>query len=160
MPIMKHEELSMERPKVAMRELVCEVGGGVRAGENRKGWIARVARVAGITPRSVRTAFRGEPMSEVFRAGVEAKLRAAKERLEATTRKQEQAARDELAELQERLARIERHLLATDPDFFQPDAGGHRELLRVAGREGHADQKVASTDGVRHVSTSVNRPGN
>jgi hypothetical protein len=140
MPIMKHEELAMECPKLAARELVCQVGGPVRPDENRTRWFERVARLAGITPRSARALFRGEPMGEVFRTGVEAKLRAAKERLEATTKRQQQAARDELAELQERLARIERHLLATDPDFYQPDANGHRELLRVAGREGHAEK--------------------
>lgn len=43
-----------------MRELVCAVGGPLRPTENRKSWLARVARQAGITARAAKAAFYGE----------------------------------------------------------------------------------------------------
>ena len=109
-----------------MRELVCEIGGFVRPDEGRKGWLRRVARIAGISHRSVRAAFYREPIGEVFAAGIEAKLRAVISRKEA-------AARDELSELKEQLAFIQRRLLALDPNFYGPDVHGIGQILHDAG---------------------------
>lgn len=73
----------MKREKSSMRELVFAVGGIERPGENRKSWLARVARAAGISPRSAAAAFYGELRGEMHRAGVEAKLKAAAGKQEA-----------------------------------------------------------------------------
>lgn len=73
----------MVREKSSMRELVFAVGGIERPGENRKTWLARVARLAGISPRSAAAAFYGELRGEMHCAGVEAKLKAAAGKREA-----------------------------------------------------------------------------
>lgn len=117
----------------SMRELVCAVGGVLQPDEGRKTWLARVARRAGISARSARAAFYGEVRGETHRAGIEAKLRD-------VVRKQEKAARDELAELRERVATMERRLMAIDPDFHQPSADGYREAVSAVGRQDHAEK--------------------
>jgi hypothetical protein len=115
-----------------MRELFASVGGPVGPLENRKGWLRRVARLAGISDRSARAAFYGELRGDMHATGVETKLRAAAERLEAENKKNRKAARDELAELTERVARLERRLVQTDADFFGADISGHRQVLSIA----------------------------
>lgn len=79
---MKCDKASTERK---MRDLVYAVGGEVRSGENRKGWLARVARAAGISPRSASAAYYNELRGDVHRAGVEAKLKAAAGKQEANS---------------------------------------------------------------------------
>jgi hypothetical protein len=47
----------------SMRDLVIAVGGPLRAGENRKAWLARVAGLAGLSERVARAAWHGETQS-------------------------------------------------------------------------------------------------
>lgn len=49
-----------KRSEDEMRALVISVGGPLRADENRKSWLARVARQAGITVRAAKAAFYNE----------------------------------------------------------------------------------------------------
>jgi hypothetical protein len=97
--------------KAAMRELVIAVGGNLRPTENRKGWLARVARLAGLSPRVVRAAWQNEQASRETRNKLQ--LAAAKNELQA------------LADLAELL----RH---GDADFFSQDIAGLVHTLRKA----------------------------
>jgi hypothetical protein len=95
--------------KAAMRELVIAVGGNLRPTENRKSWLERVARVAGLSPRVVRAAWQNEQASRETRN----KLQLA-------------AAKNELAALAD-LAELLRH---RDEDFHRPEIAALVETLR------------------------------
>lgn len=71
----------MEMEDRSMRELVIAVGGPLEAGENRKGWLARVSRRAGISFRVACAAFYGEQMSQTTKN----KLKTAAGKYEAET---------------------------------------------------------------------------
>lgn len=116
----------------AMRELVYSVAGPIGPNENRKGWLRRVARLAGISDRSARAAFYGELRGDMHATGVETKLRAAAERLEAENKKNRKAARDELAEVFERIAALEQRLAALDPSFHELSINAYRDALSKA----------------------------
>jgi hypothetical protein len=95
----------MSREKAStMRELVAAVGGPMFPGENRKCWLARVAQVAGLSPRVVSAAYYGETSSRIAAA----KLKAAAGRYEA----------DNLARQFEHLAHS---LDVRDADFHSQD---------------------------------------
>jgi hypothetical protein len=64
--------------------------------------------------------------------GVETKLRAAAERLEAENKKNRKAARDELAEVFERIAALEQRLAALDPSFHELSINAYRDALSKA----------------------------
>ncbi len=115
--------MSAKRAK-AMRDLVLEVGGNLRGDENRKSWLARVARTIGVTPRMARAAWQNEIKDPEHK--VVWKLRAAVAR-------QEAEAKDELQKLHERLARIERALVQVDPDFHSEDVDALRQQMRGLG---------------------------
>lgn len=53
----------MDKSSTSMRNLVRAVGGPLQEGENRKAWLARVARIADVSWRVARAAFHGEQMS-------------------------------------------------------------------------------------------------
>lgn len=91
----------MEDSSTIMRELVLSVGGPLEAGENRKGWLSRVARRAGISYRVAAAAFYGEQLS----SATEQKLRKA-------------AAKHEPGEIATRLEYLAQSLLAKDADFY------------------------------------------
>lgn len=112
-----------------MRELVLELGGPIQGSENRKSWFARIARTAGISRRSASAAFYGEIRGETHRAGVEAKLRAALAQHQKTNN-------DDITEIKNRIAALERRLLGGDQDFYQPSIDAIREVARAAGGKG------------------------
>jgi len=87
-----------------MRELVIAVGGPMRAGENRKAWLARVADLAGLSHRVARAAWHGE--TESRRAA--AKLKAA-------------AGRYEAEHLAAQFASLAGSLATRDEDFHRED---------------------------------------
>src|SRR5258706_8307489 len=95
--------------KAAMRELVIAVGGNLRPTENRKSWLGRVARLAGLSPRVVRAAWQNEQASQ-------------------KTRNQLQlaAARNDLAALAD-LAELLRH---RNEDFHRPEIAALVDTLR------------------------------
>jgi hypothetical protein len=142
--------ISMKREKPSMRELVFAVGGIERPGENRKSWLARVARAAGISPRSAAAAFYGELRGEIHRAGVESKLRAA-------------AGQQEAKDLAARFENLATALDRGDADFHCDTIAalvGAARILRGLDSARDHRAEVASSNGVGHVSTSVNRPSN
>jgi hypothetical protein len=98
----------------SMRDLVIAVGGPLLPGENRKGWLGRVAKWAGISPRVASAAFYGETSSR----GAAAKLKAAAGRYEA-----------------ENLARQFEHLAMSlnvrDADFHSPDVSALLDAARA-----------------------------
>jgi hypothetical protein len=106
-----HEEFPkmLAKRAKAMRGLVLEVGGSLRAGENRKAWLARIARTIGVSPRMTRSAWEGSIKDPEHK--IVWKLQRA---LEAKAQEQEAAARNEIRELTERLAILERRLLEDD----------------------------------------------
>ena len=111
-----------------MRTLVLEIGGPVQGSENRKSWLARIARTAGISRRSASAAFYGEIRGETHRAGIEAKLRAA-------LAQHQKSNNDDIEEIKGRLAALERRLLGSDQDFHQPSIDALREMRGVVGRK-------------------------
>lgn len=115
-----------------MRQLVLEAGGLIQGSENKKSWLARIARQTGLSRRSVSAAFYGEIRGSVHSAGVEARLRA-------FIGSQKKAEADDLSEIKRRIAALERRLMAGDAEFNQPHIDAHREILRVAGGEGDAE---------------------
>jgi hypothetical protein len=105
-----------------------QVGGDLRGDENRKAWINRVARMAGISPRLARSAWYEQIKDPEHK--VIWKLKRA---LEARAQQQEAAAQNEYRELQERLERLERRLLEIDPGFLSSPADEVRETLLSGG---------------------------
>ena len=115
--------MSAKRAK-EMRDLLLTVGGNIRGDENRKAWLARVARAIGVSPRMARAAWQNEIKDPEHK--IVWKLRAAVARHEAE-------AKNELAELRERLSRIERALIQVDPDFHSSDVDALRQQMRGMG---------------------------
>ena len=101
--------VSEKRSEERMRDLVLSIGGPLWPGENRKSWLARVARKAGITARAAKAAFYGELKDDHL---VFWKLRQLGQQLQ----QEERAARDELAELRGRVAILESLLVASKAD--------------------------------------------
>ena len=62
----------MSKEQSSMRDLVIAVGGPLSPGENRKSWLARVAREAGLSPRVARAAFYQETTSRKAAAKLKA----------------------------------------------------------------------------------------
>lgn len=112
----------------AMRELVLAVGGDLRGDENRKAWLARVARAVGCSPRMIRSAWQNEIRDPEHK--ITFKLQRA---LEARARNEEAAAKDEYRELQDRLAKLECRLMEIDPSFRSQKADEVREAIRRRG---------------------------
>lgn len=57
---MAKQKLSTGVENLSTRRLIMEVGGAVRAEENRGAWLGRVAEEAGLSDRTVRAAWHGE----------------------------------------------------------------------------------------------------
>lgn len=95
------------------RAFVSAVGGLLAPDENRKSWLSRIAKRAGLSVRVVSAAFYGEQMSD------------------ATERRLKIAARSEANELAAQLEQITRSMSVADADFFASDIV---ELDRAARR--------------------------
>lgn len=102
----------MKMEKSSMRELVAAVGGPMLPGENRKSWLARVAGVAGLSPRVAAAAYYEETRSRKAAA----KLKAA-------------AGRAEAGNLARQFESLARSLDVRDSDFHRTDVAA---LLHVA----------------------------
>lgn len=111
-------ELALE-----MRRSIVTAGGTRGWQENRKSWLAKAARKIGITDRQARSLFymQGNPRAELVE-----RVRAAVGRLTKNTLDKE--ARNELAEISERIVRVEALLRVSDPDFHQPEIDAAREM--------------------------------
>lgn len=103
----------MKMEKCSMRELVMAVGGPLPPGENRKRWLARVAQIAGLSPRVAAAAFYGETSSRT----VAEKLKKAAGKYEA----------ENLARQFEHLAES---LQVRDEDFYRAHADTWRDIAR------------------------------
>jgi AraC-like DNA-binding protein len=106
-----------------MRKSIYELAGTRGWQENRKSWLAKVARKVGITPRQARSLFY---MEGGLKAAIVDRVREAK--------KQELIAetRDAYAELNARIGRLEALLRISDQDFHGPEIDALRE---IAGRK-------------------------
>lgn len=109
-----------------MRELVLAVGGPMRAEENRKRWLDRVARLAGLSPGDVVRAWYGrikDPEHKIFW-----KLREAQRQQQ----REDADAREELARIKARLSILESRLAAQEAHGdSEIDHGAHSEVHRT-----------------------------
>lgn len=120
-----------KRSETDMRDVVAIVAGPRGWGDTRQSWLARAARRAGVTYRQAKALFYGEitdPKHLAARRMIE----------EAQRRREEKAARNEYAELRDRIARLEALLVQTDADFHSPHVAGLREQADGLGGEGSA----------------------
>lgn len=102
-----------------MRQSVFEIAGERGWQENRKSWLAKAARKIGITPRQTRSLFY---MEGGLKAEIVDRVRAARrQRLEIE-------AKNELAEITARIARLETILRISDQDFHGPEIDALREM--------------------------------
>lgn len=110
-----------------MRDAIIEIAGAPAWFENRKSWLARAARAAGIPHRTAKAIFYREV--EDPRASVVEKIRNARARLHAAQNKSEAKARDEYRTLCERIASLEARLATAqhaDPGGSRLSGGGPR----------------------------------
>ena len=91
--------------KRSMRDLVAAVAGPRNFSDNRKSWLNRAARRAGISYRSVKAVFYGEITNETH----------------ASIRLLRYAARERAGTLASRFETIARGMETTDPDFYRAD---------------------------------------
>lgn len=113
-----------KRSEGRMRDLVMAIGGPLRFGENRKSWLARIARQTGITARAAKSAYYGELHDDhrVFW-----KLREAQRQQQ----REDADARDELATIKARLSILESRLSAQETNGDREiDYGAHSEMHR------------------------------
>lgn len=110
-----------------LRDAIIEIAGPPTWFENRKSWLARAARTAGIPHRTAKAIFYrevGDP-----RASVVEKIRSARAGLHAAQEKNEAKARDEYRILCERIAQLEARLRDPQPAHRSgawPDVGDRR----------------------------------
>lgn len=97
------------------RKLIAIIGGYRELDENRKAWLARVAKIAGVKVRLVYAAFYGEACSKKTEAKL---LEAAKQRT-----------RSDDSELILRIHAHIRFLEAVDPEMHRADLDAARQFL-------------------------------
>lgn len=105
--------------------------------ENRESWLARGAKIAGITYRAARSCFYKEADYPHVRTV---------ERVRAAHAKQEAIAREEYRKLSALIASIETRMAQGDPDFHSSQAHAMREALRMAGG---MDRALDKDEGVK-----------
>ena len=110
----------MNTGKSPMRDLVMEIGGEMRAQENRTAWLYRVSTLANVHYRLVRAAWHREPVSKE----TERRLRTAAERLQRETR-----------HTAIRLQSIAENLERIDAEFYRQDVDALRSLAARYGGE-------------------------
>ena len=103
----------MHTKKAFMRELVIAIGGNLEPTENRKSWLVRVARAAGLKPRAVHDVWYGGPVT--FEAA---------RKLKSTAEKKQNEQRHIVDQLETLAARLE----AIDADFHRPHVDFLRDL--------------------------------
>lgn len=111
--------------------LIRRIAGPRQADESVKLTMRRTARrLAGWSANRVKDLWYADPRVKV--SGDELL------QLRAVARSNEDKARDEYRELNQRIARLEARLLATDADFYGPDIAALRGSIGVAGRKDRA----------------------
>ena len=111
------------------KNLVIVIGGYLRPEENRKAWLARIAKAAGISVREAYAAYYREYVSKKTERALQ---KAAQQRVRTDD--------------DERIAWIESHIAhleAVDPAFFGPDIAAARSFL--AAYRGYAETRVFAT---------------
>jgi hypothetical protein len=114
---------------IEMREAIVFLAGPRGWHENRKGWLCKAARVAGISYRQAKSLFYGEarnPNSHVVERVREAARCRQKEIL--------REARHAYSELTQSIQRAESALRVSDEDFHSPQIAALREILGGANR--------------------------
>ncbi len=112
----------LEKLSVHVREAINVIAGPREIFDSRDRWLARAAEKAGVTFRSMRSAFYGEikdPEHKVIRRIMSAA---------------EVKARREANELAEKFQTIANGLNATDPDFYQSDIAALINAARILSR--------------------------
>lgn len=127
---MKPDKSSEGRMTVAaeMKDAIVLLAGPRGWHENRKSWLAKAARIAGISPRQSKALFYGEGNP---RADVVERVRAARDRRYGETLKE---ARHAYNELVQSIQRAESALRVSDADFHCNEIDALREILGDANR--------------------------
>jgi hypothetical protein len=119
-PINQAREISMKSDKrsgdTTMRELVAAVAGPRSWGENRKSWLSRAARSAGVTFRQAKALFYGEITDPEHKAA---------------RRMKEAAARHEAKQLAGQFEGLAVSLNQRDADFHSADIAALLSAARV-----------------------------
>jgi len=102
--------------KFYTRELVARIGGYFQHNENRKAWLARVAKTAGITARQAYVAFYDE-----WRVSENTRLK-----LEAAAKRRDS---ENDSELILRLYAYARYLESVDPEMYRADIEAARRII-------------------------------
>lgn len=113
----------LEKPSEdsSMRDLIVSVAGPMRDFDTRESWLASAARQSGLTFRTVKSAFYGEPVAE-----------RAKQRLKQLARqKQIEAGCTEARSLADRFETIAGGMNARDQDFHSADAAALLHAARI-----------------------------
>lgn len=111
----------VQKSDMRVREAINTVAGPRGWSETRESWLARAARLVGVTPRSMRSAFYGgicDPEHKVVRRIISAA---------------EVKAKAEANELASRFQTIAAGLNATDPDFHREDIAALIGAARMLG---------------------------
>lgn len=90
---------------------------------------ARLATLLQVSSRRIKSLWEGEQTAVIRQHEAEAVRRLIGQR------QIEEANRDDIAALQDRIARLEAALFANDPDFHQPQMGALREAARGGRRD-------------------------
>ena len=115
---------------IELKAGLAELAGPLQPSDTRESWLARGARRAGVSHRTARAIYYGETTDP--RTSVSDRIRAAVTRLRGEQLKR---AQHEHQDILGRIARLERHLSLSDPDFHEPALDALRQGSAVAGRE-------------------------
>ena len=99
--------------------------------------MTRLANMIGVGVRRMKSLYQGEPTAVLRHHEAEAIAKLLKQR------KAEEAVRDDIEALQERIARLETALLQTDAEYHSVQLEGYRQGM-VGGRGSHGSSKGAA----------------
>jgi hypothetical protein len=117
----------MEKPSVALRELVVAVAGPRKWSDTRESWLARASRKSGVSYRTIKSIYYGE----------------IEDPLHPAVRLLRYAARPHRFDLASRVERAARSMEQADPDFFEQDIAALVDVARaLRGLGGSRDDQV------------------
>lgn len=116
---------------IDMRNAIIELAGDRAVFDSRERWIARAARVAGVSYRTARAFFYAEHDEPRSSSVEKVRMALARKRKEQTDA--EAVSRNEYREIMDRISILEARLNATDPEFYGEETSRLREMARGAG---------------------------
>lgn len=125
----KSDEIRMS--SVEWRDSIADIAGPIGHDDTRESWLARAARKAGITFRQAKALYYGECADPRYSVAMKVRQTAAEK-----IQREEEALRNDIAELRERLSKIETRLVQEDTNMACEAAGEVGQRPRITGGEG------------------------